>query len=51
LDWPRSRPYLSIFGAVAIERIGYGDDRPEAAPLDARLHLPRRQYSYRVSGN
>ena len=46
LDWPRSRPYLSIFGAVAIERIGYGDDRPEAAPLDARLHLPRRQYSY-----
>ena len=46
LDAPRSRPYLSIFGEVAIERVGYGDDRLEAAPLDARLHLPRRQYSY-----
>jgi hypothetical protein len=46
LDQPRRRPYLSIFGAVEIERIGYGPDRLEAAPLDARLHLPRRQYSY-----
>ena len=46
LDPPRRRPYLSIFGAVEIERIGYGHDRLEAAPLDARLHLPRRQYSY-----
>ena len=46
LDQPRRRPYLSIFGAVEIERIGYGHDRLEAAPLDARLHLPRRQYSY-----
>ena len=46
LDSPRSRPYLSIFGEVAIERTCYGHDRLEAAPLDARLHLPRRQYSY-----
>jgi hypothetical protein len=46
LDSPRSRPYLSLFGDVTIERVGYGDDRLEAAPLDARLHLPRRQYSY-----
>ena len=46
LDEPRCRPYLSIFGATEIERIGYGHDRLEAAPLDARLHLPRRQYSY-----
>jgi hypothetical protein len=46
LDQPRRRSYLSIFGAVEIERIGYGHDRLEAAPLDARLHLPRRQYSY-----
>jgi hypothetical protein len=46
LDQPRRRPYLSIFGEVEIERIGYGHDRLEAAPLDARLHLPRRQYSY-----
>ena len=46
LDEPRGRPYLSIFGATEIERIGYGHDRLEAAPLDARLHLPRRQYSY-----
>ena len=43
---PRSRPYLSIFGEVTIERVGYGPDRLEVAPLDARLHLPRRQYSY-----
>jgi hypothetical protein len=46
LDQPRRRPYLSIFGEVEVERIGYGHDRLEAAPLDARLHLPRRQYSY-----
>ena len=46
LDSPRSRRYLSIFGEVAIERVGYGSDRLDAAPLDARLHLPRRQYSY-----
>jgi hypothetical protein len=46
LDQPRKRPYLSIFGEVAIERTCYGHDRVEAAPLDARLHLPQRQYSY-----
>jgi hypothetical protein len=46
LDEPRSRPYLSVFGEVTIERVGYGPDRLEVAPLDARLHLPRRQYSY-----
>jgi hypothetical protein len=46
LDSPRSRPYLSIFGEVPIERVGYGYERLDAAPLDARLHLPRRQYSY-----
>src|SRR3954462_9863525 len=46
LDEPRSRPYLSIFGEITIERVGYGHDRLDAAPLDARLHLPRRQYSY-----
>ena len=41
LDRPRKRPYLSIFGEIAIERICYGHDRVEAAPLDAQLHLPR----------
>jgi hypothetical protein len=46
LDAPRSRPYLSIFGEVAIQRTCYGPDRVEVAPLDARLHRPRRQYSY-----
>jgi hypothetical protein len=46
LDQPRSRPYLSIFGDLTIARVCYGQDRVEAAPLDARLHLPRRQYSY-----
>jgi hypothetical protein len=46
LDPPRKRPYLSIFDEIDIERTCYGHDRVEAAPLDARLHLPRRQYSY-----
>jgi hypothetical protein len=46
LDQPYKRPYLSIFGEIAIERTCYGHKRVEAAPLDARLHLPRRQYSY-----
>jgi hypothetical protein len=46
LETPRCRPYLSVFGEVAIERVCYGQDRLEAAPLDAQLHLPRRQYSY-----
>ena len=46
LEQPHQRPYLSIFGAVAIERTCYGEDRVEAAPLDAQLHLPQRQYSY-----
>ncbi len=46
LDQSRKRPYLSIFGPIDIERICYGHGRVEAAPLDAQLHLPRRQYSY-----
>ena len=46
LDQSRKRPYLSIFGEIDIERICYGHDRVEASPLDAQLHLPRRQYSY-----
>ena len=45
-DTPYGRPYLSIFGEVTIERTCYGQDRVEAAPLDAQLHLPQRQYSY-----
>jgi hypothetical protein len=46
LDQRHTRPYLSLFGAMAIERTCYGRDRIEAVPLDARLHLPQRQYSY-----
>jgi hypothetical protein len=46
LDQPHTRPYLSIFGAIPIERTCYGHNRVEAAPLDAQLHLPQRQYSY-----
>jgi hypothetical protein len=46
LDVVRARPYLSIFGDVSIARVCYGDGPVEAAPLDAQLHLPRRQYSY-----
>ena len=46
LDRIRPRPYLSIFGEISITRACYGEGRIEAAPLDAQLHLPRRQYSY-----
>jgi hypothetical protein len=46
LDGSQSRPYLSIFGEISITRACYGRGRVEATPLDARLHLPRRQYSY-----
>src|SRR3954469_25457691 len=46
LDQRYKRPYLSIFDEIEIERTCYGHDRIEAAPLDARLHLPQRQYSY-----
>ena len=34
LEQPHRRPYLSIFGEVAIERTCYGQDRVEAAPLE-----------------
>ena len=46
LDRPHTRPYLSIFGEIPIGRTCYGRGRIEAAPLDAQLHLPHRQYSY-----
>ncbi len=46
LEQSHRRPYLSIFGEMAIERTCYGEGRVEAAPLDAQLHLPQRQYSY-----
>jgi hypothetical protein len=45
-DDARARTYLSIFGEVVINRMCYGNGPVEAAPLDAQLHLPRRQYSY-----
>jgi hypothetical protein len=48
LEQPHKRPYLSIFGVLDIARTCYGHDRVEAAPLDAQLHLPQRQYSYRL---
>src|SRR5271157_2911224 len=46
LEPARTRPYLSIFGEIRIERTCYGHDRVEAVPLDAQRHLPQRQYSY-----
>ena len=46
LEQTRTRPYLSIFGEISIERTCYGRDRVEAVPMDAQLHLPQRQYSY-----
>src|SRR5256714_2009967 len=44
LEHSHKRPYLSIFGAIPIERTCYGHNRVEAAPLDAQLPLPQRQY-------
>jgi len=46
LDDRRTRVYLSVFGDVPVTRVCYGEGRVEATPLDERLHLPRRQYSY-----
>src|SRR5277367_3098629 len=46
LEQTHTRPYLSIFGEISVERTCYGHDRIEAVPLDAQLHLPQRQYSY-----
>ena len=40
------REYRSIFGDVRIPRVCYGRRKIEAAPLDARLGLPERMYSY-----
>jgi len=41
-----SRPYLSIFGEVDIERYVYGSNAAPQAPLDAELNLPEWKYSY-----
>ena len=41
------RQYLSIFGKVTISRAYYlGDDGKGVCPLDAKLNLPKRLYSY-----
>jgi hypothetical protein len=41
-----SRPYLSVFGELAIERYVYGSTADPQAPLDAQLNLPEWKYSY-----
>lgn len=41
-----TRRYVSVFGAVSIERMCYGRGKIEAVPLDARLNLPPSEYSY-----
>jgi hypothetical protein len=49
LPEPHIRPYQSIFGEFALERVVYGTregQRIEAAPLDARLGLPEGKCSY-----
>jgi hypothetical protein len=49
LPEPHSRPYQSIFGEFTLERVVYGTregQRIEAAPLDARLGLPKDRCSY-----
>ncbi len=43
----KSRQYLSIFGAVEIVRAYYWNAGTQGAcPLDAKLNLPERRYSY-----
>lgn len=49
LPQPHTRRYVSIFGELTITRMVYGTrdgQRIEAAPLDARLGLPRGDFSY-----
>lgn len=41
-----TRRYVSVFGAIEIERRCYGRGKIEAVPLDARLNLPKQEYSY-----
>lgn len=40
------RPYLSVFGEIAIARYVYGSSQAPQAPLDAQLNLPQWKYSY-----
>lgn len=41
-----TRTYVSVFGPVEVTRVCYGEGKIEAVPLDARLNLPARAYSY-----
>lgn len=40
------RRYVSVFGAVEVERMCYWRGKIEAVPLDTRLNLPPNEYSY-----
>lgn len=43
----RKRQYLSIFGELSISRAYYlGEDGNGVFPLDSKLNLPKRKYSY-----
>src|SRR5512147_1099458 len=49
LPAPHRRPDQAVFGRFELERGGYGTragQRIEFVPLDARLGLPRRKFSY-----
>jgi len=48
LDEPHARRYVSIFGALRISRRVYAvrEQQRAIAPLDARLGLPREDFSY-----
>ena len=50
LEETRSRPYVSLFGPVEIERTVYsrGTKQRETAPLDALLGLPEGKFSFLV---
>jgi hypothetical protein len=49
LDEPHRRTYRSIFGPFALSRYVYGSregQRIDLVPFDARLELPKSEYSY-----
>jgi len=50
LEETRSRPYVSVFGPLEIERTLYsrGSRQRETAPLDALLGLPEGKFSFLV---
>ena len=43
---PHTKRYVSVFGPLEGKRMCYGEGKIEAVPLDAKLNLPKSEYSY-----